>query len=1176
MFTRQSFWLSTLRHFSRSSVAVIIGVALATAVISGALIVGDSVRGSLETLSLERLGGVDHVVRGPRFFRQDLAAVLAEAWKADIATVAPAILVTGSVQTGQITAATSRRAGHVEVYGVDAEFWKLAGVEPPGEGLAISRRLAEQLELNVGDKASVVVEIPATIPRDALLGEREETVVELPTQVSRIFEDREMPGRFGLNPSQQLPLNAFVDLEELQTQLNLQHVPASVRKKEPEKPARINALLLGAVRSETSGELAQISADLAAKLSEQLHRRLTMQDLSLRLVPNEAHRYLSLESERMLIDDGTIAAAEKVAKDHGWATSPVLVSLLTEIENSKDATKFSMYPISAGVGESESGAFETLQFARGSFESLHWTQNYTPPTVNEIVINEWLAEDLAVEVGDSVTLKYKVVGDTGELPELTRTAKICGIVKLTGAGADPGLTPYVAGISDAEDPTKWREPFPLKKDRITQRDRDFWKPYRTTPKVFWHMSAAEELFKSRYGNRTSLRIAPPAGVTPTDFAKTFEAAWLAGLDPSVTGLAVEPVKLQGLMAARGTTDFTGLFIGFSLFLIASALLLVSLLFRLGLEGRSREFGVLLGVGWNSKSVGRQVLTQGMTLAAIGGLLGIVGGVLYAGVMIYGLTTWWSGAVGTRALFLHVRAGSLVTGWLIAVVISTLMIWRTSRQLRAMSPRALLSNAGLSGSTTVGPGSASGRRVMQVSTGISAAMLVVGVHGMVPSSEAFAGFSIQTVAFFVGGLSALVASLSAFSHWLATDSTGAVRGRGMRALTTLAVRNAARNRSRSLLTASLIASATFLVVAVASGKRNPAVEAPRRDSGNGGYTLVAETNQPVLYDLNTPSGRTKAGVNLRSKPDHEELLKQTQFTAFRMKPGENASCLNLYQTQLPTILGVPQAVIEKLSKDQRFKFADTRVSDPWALLSANESGGEIPVLGDMNTLQYSLHKGIGSTIEVEDSNRRKQALMVRGMLDGSVFQGVLLMSEENLLRLFPDASGYRYFLIEVDPALASNVTTLLETDLADAGFDAERVADRLANFLSVQNTYLSTFQTLGGLGLLLGTVGLGVVMMRNVWERRSELALLRAVGYTTAMLRQIVLLENAFLLTFGLVSGTIAAAVAMAPHLLSIGADVSWPGLGLTILAVFAAGMFSSLAAVREVARLPILMALRVE
>ncbi len=584
----------------------------------------------------------------------------------------------------------------------------------------------------------------------------------------------------------------------------------------------------------------------------------------------------------------------------------------------------------------------------------------------------------------------------------------------------------------------------------------------------------------------------------------------------------------------------------------------------------------MGVGWTSRSVGQQVLTQGVTLAAIGGLLGIVGGVLYAAIMIYGLTTWWSGAVGTRSLYLHVRAQSLIVGWLIAVLISAFLIWRTSRQLRAMSPRSLLSNAGLNAPVLTGAQSSKGRWVVRISTGISLTLLITGVLGLLPSSEAFAGFSIRTVAFFVGGLSSLVATLSAFSRWLAADRSAAVRGGGVRALLTLAIRNAARNRSRSLLTASLIASATFLVVAVASGRRNPAVEAPRRDSGNGGYTLVAETNQPILYDLNTTSGRTKAGINLRSNAEHEALLQKAKFTALRMKPGENASCLNLYQTQLPTLLGVPQAVIDQLSRDQRFKFADTRVSQPWELLAAKEEGGAIPVLGDMNTLQYSLHKGIGSTIDVEDESRSKQSLVVRGMLDSSVFQGVLMMSEENLLRLYPDTPGYRYFLIEVDPSLASKVTTLLETDLADTGFDAERVADRLANFLSVQNTYLSTFQTLGGLGLLLGTVGLGVVMMRNVWERRSELALLRAVGYSSSMLRQLVLLENAFLLTFGLLSGTVAAAVAMAPHLLSIGADVSWSGLGMMIFAVFSAGMLSSIFAVREVARLPMLMALRVE
>jgi ABC-type lipoprotein release transport system permease subunit len=61
-------------------------------------------------------------------------------------------------------------------------------------------------------------------------------------------------------------------------------------------------------------------------------------------------------------------------------------------------------------------------------------------------------------------------------------------------------------------------------------------------------------------------------------------------------------------------------------------------------------------------------------------------------------------------------------------------------------------------------------------------------------------------------------------------------------------------------------------------------------------------------------------------------------------------------------------------------------------------------------------------------------------------------------------------------------------------------ERLANFHRVENTYLSTFQMLGGLGLILGTLGMAAVLLRNVLERRRELALLRAVGLRLQTLR----------------------------------------------------------------------------
>ena len=81
-------------------------------------------------------------------------------------------------------------------------------------------------------------------------------------------------------------------------------------------------------------------------------------------------------------------------------------------------------------------------------------------------------------------------------------------------------------------------------------------------------------------------------------------------------------------------------------------------------------------------------------------------------------------------------------------------------------------------------------------------------------------------------------------------------------------------------------------------------------------------------------------------------------------------------------------------------------------------------------------------------------------------------------------------------------------------------ERLAEFHAVENTYLSTFQTLGGLGLLVGTVGLAAVLLRNVLERRRELALLGAVGYRRGHMFAIVLAENALLLGWGLAVGAL--------------------------------------------------------
>jgi len=259
-----------------------------------------------------------------------------------------------------------------------------------------------------------------------------------------------------------------------------------------------------------------------------------------------------------------------------------------------------------------------------------------------------------------------------------------------------------------------------------------------------------------------------------------------------------------------------------------------------------------------------------------------------------------------------------------------------------------------------------------------------------------------------------------------------------------------------------------------------------------------------------------------------------------------------------------------------------LSNPWFILQrrlGRDRDGVplVPVVLDAATATYALHLSRRNpTLDVTTDRGETIRLRVIGVLSGSIFQGDLLMSEHNLLRYFPDTSGYRLFLVKAAPDKAEDIAKTLERSLGNYGLRAETSGRRLDRFLIVQNTYLATFQSLGGLGLLLGTFGLAAVQLRNVLERRGELALLRATGFRRRVLAWLVMLENGLLLVAGLACGVAAAVVAVLPHLLSGTASIPWGSLGGTLLLVLAVGLVAGLGAVRTVLAAPLLAALRGE
>ena len=1330
-FSRAALVRRTLRGGRRSLLPVLLGVAVATATIVGALLVGDSVRGSLRAMALDRLGRVDQAIASPQFLTERLTHRMNRHLPEGV-VAAGAIRLPGTIKD-PITGTVAQ----VDVVGVDIDSWAMLNSwgnpygfdgastfaaagglgwpqAPNNDEVLLNAHAAAELAVPLRDwsaaaggspiqrvegrfaltgeadrtalstELSLLVELPSAIPRDSLLGDRDEQVVELPMTLpgnctpdqflvadwpararwanvaSSFFGVRKtarfaswlglpfygsdpvrfsticqsqtvqpvtipywtggretQPGAFSLSPSQQSPRLAFVNLADLQEHLDLATRRPS--RFDPEaQPARLNTVFL---HDERAGPLDDPSLERLADTADAdaaLRKALRIEDFGLKLVrlqdseeeadsdenDDDTAAAVAVQTRSLILPTPLEDAARKAAATLGHRADSVLVYLVNEIRpadaddenpnnettdddtetngDEEDAPRRSAYSVAAG-----------LDLAAADFAFVGEAPTL-PLGDGGVLINEWLAADLGVAAGDAIEVDAFPAGSIGEVPAVTHAYRVAGVVRMRGDGANPALTPSVPGITDADSFADWEQPFDMDLERVTNRDEDYWDEYRAAPKLFLPLDAMQETFASKYGRATSVRVRGDGDPVNVEAVK---AALLDAVDPVALGIAVQPVKAQQLAAASGTTDFSGLFLGFSFFLIAAALLLVGLLFRLAVERRAAQLGLLGAIGFSPRQVRNLLLIEGAVVTLLGTILGALGGWAFAAVMLHGLRTWWSGAIGTSQLELHVQPSSLLVGMAAAGLTALgTMAWAV-RTLHRQSVRGLLAGR------TADPLDESqtrarrrlARRVAIGAAASAAVLLVASLAGLLGDAEAFTGFSLRVVGFFLVGVLALVAAIAALAALLDGGSKRPDESASLGGLTpqSLAWRNAARARGRSLLTASLIASACFVLVAVAVAKRDPASETPDRASGNGGYLLIAESTAPLLFDLNTDAGRRDAGFRGLSDDDGVDLA-ALRIDALARRPGDDASCLNLYRAQLPTLLGVPDDTLRRWAEESRFRFADTPADGRWAGLLTDIEGDPadpiVPVIGDLNTLQYSLKLGLGDRLAIPESTGSRGSLEVIGMLDSSVFQGVLLMRESHLKALFPDVVGRRTFLVEaIDPATGdatpepdgglsrrASITATLERGLADYGLDAEPVAERIARFLAVQNTYLATFQTLGGLGLLLGTIGLAAVMLRNIAERRRELALLRAVGFAPGRLRGLVLRENLALLLWGLAAGTLAALVAMLPHLRSTGADVPWRSLLGLLAAIAGVGTLAALWAVRRAARVDLLAGLRAE
>lgn len=1238
--------LRTILHYYRLLLPVALGVAVSSAVIVGALLVGDSMRGSLKDIAMDRIGSIDSVVLAPRWFdakRLDQAATALSSNDGQPTEIHGLLLLPSVVAEIQDRSGesegkiTTRRSTELTLLGTDEAFWSLGSIRPArlpkGNELVLNASLAEKLDAHVGDRVTLKVSRDAVVPADSALGKRENEVIALSRwEVVDILPDKSL-ARFSLKSDQRPVQNVFADKAALQSALDIENQINTVMTRHREASE--------AVPSRTTDKSHAANANAKSLLSA---LQLELDDLGLRWEridrvfpdanrneqtdgdsatqsPAKLYSYDQLTSEQMMIQD-TLADAIQVAiqgtmKDTVKTPSQVASGEKTGGGNIQAHSVLSYLAnnteVIAREGNNRESTGRSVPYS--TISGVSWdvlsrmlvdagVASEPPAGEDWVVINSWMARELQAQVGDRLRFDYFLPETVeGTEVETNQEVRLHAIAPLSEPSTpyrrksparftlpptpfnDPSWTPVVPGITDQDSISNWETPFALTR-KIDKIDDEYWNAHRLTPKLFISETLSRRIFGSRFGSQTSLRF---DGLSAEERLRVGDRiASIARENTQALGWREIPLRSQQLLAASGTTPFDALFLSLSFFVIAAALILVALLFRLTIEKRANHWGLLMASGWTRSKVRRLLLLEASIVAGFGSAIGVALGVLYAYGLLAALKTWWVGAISVSFLEFHIRPASLWIGWLAGLLVSLLATLFVTRQLRSTQIARLIKGK----LEEQGPSGKVARWVNWTIVGSVIVGLIAMLAGQWVQGQAQAG------AFVASGMCWMVAGVlwlyrrfqqdGAQSFAGANNSSGANKPAGGNkstganihkspslGLSQLARSSAQRSPVRSLLTVALMAMASFLILSMSLFQGEP----DRR--GTGGFSWIGKSSQSIHVNIADPKEQRQV------LGDKANALQGSQIVQVRVRGGDDASCNNLFQANEPQVMGVSQTIAsvdqDKNGRTEFAWFGTNTSTSPWLALEATGDGtleNPVPVILDQNTALWALHLGgyVGERFRYSFGGRDVHFKTV-GVLQNTVLQGSLWIGEKNFQKVFPDVGGYRMFLVKPDRDSQGDlgaVSAALEDGWADEGLSCASTEGVLQKLLAVQNTYLSAFQLLGALGLLLGTIGLGVTQLRNAMERKSELGAMRAMGFSRSRLIWALFLENGWQLLRGVGIGMLCALAASLPILWQKQtlAGVLGP---LSMLAwVIGLGLVFCIAAAYLAMREPLLRALRAD
>ena len=774
------FILKSAWFYRKLNLTIILGIALSTAILVGALIIGDSVRYSLQQITIQRLGKTSQVVTaGERLFGQHLAMDLAT--KTGVETTA--LLRTnglGVVNGGEM------RLNQLAVWGVDSVLGKFAN-HPEAfvlhdNQVAINENMVSLTGLKVGDEFLLRLNKLNTFPANTPFVSEKEATLSFRVIVARVLKSDEL-GNLNLKNIQSAPRNVFINLHWLNRQMGLQH--------------KANVLLVAPGFTDT-------------ELANKLKNSWTLDDLSLTIRENQTLNYTELISDRVFVEP----KVEQFCLNKIPGSQAVFSYFINEF---------------------------TLNGKQSPYSFVSSDPNLSG---NQMEVSKWLADDLKINLHDTVRISYFEVGPLRRLVLKDTSLVVNRIYGLSGEKADQNLMPVIPGLSDAGNCRDWKTGVPVDLKKIRPQDEAYWKQYKGTPKAFVSLKTAQKLWKNRFGQSTAIRI-------PGLKKDSFEKLLLAGLSPAQLGFEVKNVKHDGLAAASGGTDFGGLFVGLSFFVLFASVMLAFLLFRLYLGFRKTEIGTLTALGFSFPAIRKLFVAEASIFILAGILLGIPFSILYNRLILQAINTIWVDIVRTSIVNIHIRPVSLIMGSLIIAAMSITAVWLILTRFLKNEAIAL-QRKNISGKA----------KSRQWSLGLGLSLLTFSFFLLF--SLGFRSGEINPEMFFISGFCLLPGLILLFDFWMRRLSIPEINNHF--SLRTLLLKRIAVERRRNVMMVSFLSVGVFLVVSTGLNRKDLTTHADLPSSGTGGYDYFVETTMPILFDANTPKGKDELNI-----PQDAEVL-----------------------------------------------------------------------------------------------------------------------------------------------------------------------------------------------------------------------------------------------------------------------------------------------------------------